>query len=430
MAVLDERRDRRLHGVRRRRAARCRSTRASCRRRSLGCDVQAFDERRPPARRRGRRARHHPADAVDAAVLLERPRRRAAARGVLRRCTPASGATATGSRSRRAGRRSSTAAATRRSTAAACGWGRARSTAPCSRSTRSSTRSSSTSTAGWRCSSCCATGAALDDELRARDRAARPRGLLAAPRPRRRLRRRRGPAHAVGQDARGARSSGSSPGTPPEQAASRDSLANPAALDWFVGVRARASAARAMSRAGAKKKQRQRARAADDRGRRPSDAAGEPRRGEARRRRRRASRAPAPRRPLAPGGPRRRAAPRRDLGAVSAHGDRHGASASCSSSPASTGGTRGGWLLGVGVARARRRRRRAVPARALRRLSLAQLLLAVLPVRRPLGVVVLGRTSRGAGRSRWRSTSRSPARCVWLLHRRFKLAHARAVEGA
>jgi acetoacetyl-CoA synthetase len=29
-------------------------------------------------------------------------------------------------------------------------------------------------------------------------------------------------------------------GTPPEQAASRESLANPAALDWFVGFAARA----------------------------------------------------------------------------------------------------------------------------------------------------------------------------------------------
>jgi acetoacetyl-CoA synthetase len=32
-------------------------------------------------------------------------------------------------------------------------------------------------------------------------------------------------------------------GTPPEQAASRDSLANPAALDWFVGFADRAEAA-------------------------------------------------------------------------------------------------------------------------------------------------------------------------------------------
>ena len=48
------------------------------------------------------------------------------------RCTPASGATATGSRSPTAAPRSSTAAPTRRSTAAACGWARARSTARCS----------------------------------------------------------------------------------------------------------------------------------------------------------------------------------------------------------------------------------------------------------------------------------------------------------
>ena len=45
------------------------------------------------------------------------------------RCIPASGATATGSGSRRAAARSSTAARTRRSTARACAWARARSTA-------------------------------------------------------------------------------------------------------------------------------------------------------------------------------------------------------------------------------------------------------------------------------------------------------------
>ena len=48
-----------------------------------------------------------------------------------------------------------------------------------------------------------AEGAELDDDLIKRDRAAHPRGLLAAPRPERGRRRRRGPAHAVGQGARG-----------------------------------------------------------------------------------------------------------------------------------------------------------------------------------------------------------------------------------
>ena len=83
VAVLDERRDGRLHGVRRRRAAGAR-----LRGRAAGplAGLRRAGIRRagPAARRRGRRARHHAADALDAAVLLERPRRRAAARGVLR----------------------------------------------------------------------------------------------------------------------------------------------------------------------------------------------------------------------------------------------------------------------------------------------------------------------------------------------------------
>ena len=57
---------------------------------------------------------------------------------------PACGATAIGSRSPHAGRRSSMAARTRRSTAAACGWGPARSTVRCCRCPRWSTRWSST----------------------------------------------------------------------------------------------------------------------------------------------------------------------------------------------------------------------------------------------------------------------------------------------
>ena len=72
----------------------------------------------------------HRADAVDAAVPVERRRRRAAARELLLDVPRASGATATGSASRRAAAPSSTAARTRRSTARACAWARARSTAP------------------------------------------------------------------------------------------------------------------------------------------------------------------------------------------------------------------------------------------------------------------------------------------------------------
>ena len=144
-------------------------------------------------------------------------------------CTRGSGATATGSRSPRAGRRSSTAARTRRSTAAACAWARARSTAACSALHESPTRSWSTSRAraatGCRCSSCCAR-APSSTTTSWRRSAAHPRGLLAAPRARRGPGDRRGAAHAVGQGARGARQADPH-GPPPEQAASRESLANP-----------------------------------------------------------------------------------------------------------------------------------------------------------------------------------------------------------
>ena len=83
-----------------------------------------------PLDRRGRRTGHHQADAVHAGVVLERPGRQPLQRGVLRRCTPVSGGTATGSRSPRRGSaiiygRS----ATPPSTAAACAWAPPSSTA-------------------------------------------------------------------------------------------------------------------------------------------------------------------------------------------------------------------------------------------------------------------------------------------------------------
>ncbi len=53
--------------------------------RALGASVEAWDEDGNGTGRRGRRARHHAADAVDAALLLERPRRRALPRELLRR---------------------------------------------------------------------------------------------------------------------------------------------------------------------------------------------------------------------------------------------------------------------------------------------------------------------------------------------------------
>ena len=92
--------------------------------RALGAAVEAWDPDGQAAGRRGRRARDHRADALDADLLLGRRGRVGATARATSRCTPGSGATATGSRSPRAGRRSSTAARTRRSTAAACGWGR------------------------------------------------------------------------------------------------------------------------------------------------------------------------------------------------------------------------------------------------------------------------------------------------------------------
>ena len=78
LAVLDQRRHRRLHGVRRRRAhaAGLRGRAAGARARAP--TVEAFDADGEAARRRGRRARHHPADAVDAGLLLGRRGRRAA----------------------------------------------------------------------------------------------------------------------------------------------------------------------------------------------------------------------------------------------------------------------------------------------------------------------------------------------------------------
>ena len=117
------------------------------------------------AGRRGRRAGLHEADAVDAAVLLERRRRPALPRQLLRHVPGGrnlrSGATATGSASRRAAARSSTAAATPPSTATASAWARPSCTARSRRCPRCSTAwwstsSTSAARATCRCSSCCA----------------------------------------------------------------------------------------------------------------------------------------------------------------------------------------------------------------------------------------------------------------------------------
>ena len=104
-------------------------------------------------------------------------------------------------------------------------------------STRSSTRSWSTSgrwrRAGCRCSWSCARARAGRRADQA-DRHARARGLLAAPRPERGHRRRRDPAHAVGQGARAAGQADPrwAPTRRRPRAATR--WQNPAALDFFV----------------------------------------------------------------------------------------------------------------------------------------------------------------------------------------------------
>ena len=61
-----------------------------------------------------------------------------------------------------------------------------------------------------------------------------PRGALAAPRAGRDRRRPRDPAHAHGQEARAARSSGSSPAPTSREVVSRDALVDPAAIEPFA----------------------------------------------------------------------------------------------------------------------------------------------------------------------------------------------------
>ena len=77
-------------------------------------------------------------------------------------------------------------------------------------------------------------GAELDDDLEKRDRQAHPRGLLAAPRPERGLPGRGGPAHAVGQGARGAGQEDPHGRRPPSKAAQPRLARQPGAFDWFV----------------------------------------------------------------------------------------------------------------------------------------------------------------------------------------------------
>ena len=155
--------------------------------------------------------------------------------------SPVSGATATGSRSPSAAPRSSPAAPTRRSTAAACGWARASCIAASSRSTRfvdalvvdvpDGEGSRMTLFVVLR------DGAVLDDGLEAEirrrireDCSPRhvPDAVLAAPEIPRTLSGKilEVPVKRLLM------------GAPADEVASRDSLANPEALDWFAGLTA------------------------------------------------------------------------------------------------------------------------------------------------------------------------------------------------
>ena len=241
LAVLDERRHGRLHGVRRRlpAAAGLRGRAAVPRARLRGRGVGRATATRVD--RRGGRARDHRADALDAAVLLGRRRTASALResyfamypGVWRhgdwiRITPRGGAVIYGrsdSTINRQGVRMGTSEIYRAAASLPTGARRARGRHPARPG---------------------------EDELRmilfvvlARGRRARrgaddadqaphPRGLLAAPRAKRGPPDRRGPAHAVGQGARGAGQADPDGRRRPSEAASVDSLANPAALDYFV----------------------------------------------------------------------------------------------------------------------------------------------------------------------------------------------------
>ena len=135
------------------------------------------------------------------------------------------------------------AAPTRRSTAAASGWARASSTARCSRSTRSSTRSSSTCRATGT-DGCMPLFVVLARRRRARRRARRARSSAASARTARRA---TSPTRSLAAPEIPRTLSGKIlevpvkrilMGAPGDEVASRDSLANPEALDWFAGLTA------------------------------------------------------------------------------------------------------------------------------------------------------------------------------------------------
>ena len=209
-ARLAQRRHGPVHRVPRAVARSCRSGRA---RSAAGCWARGSrrsTEGGRSARRRAGRARDHGADAVDAGRAVGRRRRLADAGRLLRAVARASGATATGSRSPTAARASSPAAATRPSTAAACGSG-PRSSTPswrrCRRSRTASWCTSRTRPAG-RASCCCSSSRATGRRwTRPAARGSRRRSATGCRRATSRTRSiavTADPAHAVGQEARGA----------------------------------------------------------------------------------------------------------------------------------------------------------------------------------------------------------------------------------
>ena len=246
VAVLHLRRDRRVHGVRRRLpgAARLPGRAAGALARRRPARVRRGGPRR--SIERGRRARDHAADAVDAAVLLGRRGRLAPARGLLRhypgvwrhgdwiRITERGTAVIYGrsdSTINRGGVRMGTSEIYRAVLAVPRGRRRARRRRAARRERRT----------GCRCSSCCA---------RARSSTTSSSAAI-----RRRVREDCSPRHVPSE----VRAIAEVPrtlsgkvlevpvkrilmGEPPERAASRDSLANPAALDYFVALARDASA--------------------------------------------------------------------------------------------------------------------------------------------------------------------------------------------
>ena len=214
VAVLDERRHGHVHGVRRRRPdaaglpGRAAGPLARREHRVLGRGGQA-------AHRRGRRARDHRADAVDADLLLGRRGRRRGCARATSTCTPG------------IWRHGDWIEITERETAIISGrsdstinrGGIRMGTSEIYRAVLSLDEIIDAlvvdvpreGTDGWMpLFVVLREGAELDDDLTKQIAQADPRGLLAAARPQRGPRDRRGAAHAVGQGPRGARSSGSS----------------------------------------------------------------------------------------------------------------------------------------------------------------------------------------------------------------------------